>query len=439
MSTPVIRVEGIGKKYHIGLRSQSYPTLRDAIVSAATSPFHRAERWFRRQPPQERYETFWALKDISFDVHHGEVIGIIGKNGAGKSTILKILSRITEPTEGYAEIHGRVRSLLEVGTGFHPELTGRENIFLNGAILGMRKIEIKRKFDEIVAFSEIEKFLDTPVKHYSSGMFVRLAFAVAAHLEPEILIIDEVLSVGDIGFQRKCLGKISEVSRGGRTVVFVSHNVAAIENLCNAALVLREGRVAFSGPTKDCVDYYLHRLSTTSAGQFSSIVDLSAAPRQSSKYRPYLRRLEFLDGNGSPLNRALRVGETLTLRLYFHLDEDTSRFQLGVGFNSMRGERIFTAHTVFQPHLQQSLAAGEHAYFCEIPSLSLVPGEYKLRVAMALSAGDVDVVEDAAQFNVIASDFYGTGKLPWAGQVVMKHHWYAAPVEAVQEAVRGKF
>lgn len=436
MSNAVIRVEGIGKEYDISDLTMGYHTLRDTIVNSFSKPLRRVGRSARKEATIGRRRQFWALRDVSFTVDPGEVIGIIGRNGAGKSTLLKILSRITEPTEGYAEIHGRVRALLEVGTGFHPELTGRDNIFLNGAILGMQKAEIKRKFDEIVDFAEIGQFLDTPVKRYSSGMYVRLAFSVAAHLEPEILIVDEVLTVGDVSFQRKCLGKIDEVSRGGRTVVFVSHNMSAVENLCNAALVLQDGRIAFSGATKDCVDYYVNRLCSPSTDQYSPTVDLSSAPRRSTKYRPYLRGLQFLDGEGALLNGSLRMGDPLTLKLHVRLDRDTSRFQMGIGFNNMRGERIFTAHTVFQPHFREELAAGEHVYVCEIPSVSLVPGLYTLRIAMALAGEDVDIVENAARFTVIGSDFYGTGKVPWDGKVLMKHHWYAGSVETAHETVR---
>jgi lipopolysaccharide transport system ATP-binding protein len=260
MSDTVIQVENLGKQYHIGQR-ESYLTLRETITKAVRAPFSRGR--------QTDDGLFWALKDVSFGVKRGEVLGIIGRNGAGKSTLLKILTRITEPTEGRATIHGRVASLLEVGTGFHPELTGRENIFLNGAILGMSKREIDRKFDEIVAFSEIEKFLDTPVKRYSSGMYVRLAFAVAAHMEPEILLIDEVLAVGDAQFQKKCLGKMGDVAREGRTILFVSHNMAAIQRLCRTSLWLSDGRVVAEGPVGDVVSSYLS--TTDSHAQVLSV------------------------------------------------------------------------------------------------------------------------------------------------------------------------
>ena len=253
MTDIVIRVENLSKQYRIGGQQAQYNTFREKLIDVAAAPFRRLRR-FRKPPPPE--ETIWALKDVSFEVQCGEVVGIIGRNGAGKTTLLKILTRITEPTEGRAEIHGRVGSLLEVGTGFHPELTGRENIYLNGAILGMKKAEIKRKFDEIVAFAEIEKFIDTPVKRYSSGMYVRLAFAVAAHLEPEILLVDEVLAVGDIGFQKKCLGKMSNVAQEGRTVLFVSHNMAAVKKLCGQAILLDGGCMKAFGDVGEILTRY---------------------------------------------------------------------------------------------------------------------------------------------------------------------------------------
>jgi len=251
-----IRVENLGKLYRIGQGRTRYETLRDRIALFARSPL-RHLKYFGTRLQKRESDFIWAIKDVSFEVRRGEVVGIIGRNGAGKSTLLKILCRITEPTEGYAEIHGRVGSLLEVGTGFHPELTGRENIYLNGAILGMRKAEIDRKFDEIVAFAEIENFLDTPVKRYSSGMYVRLAFAVAAHLEPEILLVDEVLAVGDAGFQKKCLGKMSRVSQEGRTVLFVSHNMTAIRNLCHHVIWMKDGKKFGSGMPSDVIEEYL--------------------------------------------------------------------------------------------------------------------------------------------------------------------------------------
>ncbi len=263
MANIVIHVENLGKRYRIGQRERYY-ALRDIIASFLSAPL----RLFHRPSPDTQNlipnTHIWALKDVSFEVNRGDVVGIIGRNGAGKSTLLKILSRITDPTEGYIEIHGRVGSLLEVGTGFHPELTGRENIYLSGAILGMKRVEIRRKFDEIVSFAEIEKFLDTPVKYYSSGMYVRLAFAVAAHLEPEILLVDEVLAVGDATFQKKCLNKMQDVGREGRTVFFVSHNMPAITRLCQRAILLNEGHILCDGPSHQVVGTYLNSgLGTT--------------------------------------------------------------------------------------------------------------------------------------------------------------------------------
>ena len=258
MGKNVIEVRGIGKRYRLGAagdRQYSYKSLRDILAEVPRKLFRRHEA---KAPP-----TFWALKDISFDVAEGEVVGLIGRNGAGKSTFLKVLSRVTDPTEGRILLHGRIGSLLEVGTGFHPELTGRENIFLNGAILGMRRAEIVRHFDAIVAFAEVEKFIDTPVKHYSSGMYLRLAFAVAAHLEPEILLVDEVLAVGDAAFQKKCLGKMADISQQGRTVVFVSHNMTALRSLCTRAVWLNEGKVMEDGPAGAVVDHYLQNNATS--------------------------------------------------------------------------------------------------------------------------------------------------------------------------------
>lgn len=259
MNDSAIRIVNLGKRYHLGKRQQRYRTLRDTLASTIATPFRALNSQFQRShrsPRSRKSSEIWALQNISFEIKRGEAVGIIGRNGAGKSTLLKILSRITEPTGGYADIDGRVGSLLEVGTGFHPELTGGENIFLNGAILGMKRVEIERKFDEIVDFAEVSKFIDTPVKHYSSGMYLRLAFSVAAHLEPEVLLVDEVLAVGDMAFQRKCLGKMEDVTSKGRTVLFVSHNLAAIKELCETAIVLKDGRLDFHGPAVEGVAHY---------------------------------------------------------------------------------------------------------------------------------------------------------------------------------------
>ncbi len=275
MSDIAVRAESLSKKYLIGGKPR-HDRFGEQLVDMVTSPFRRAGKLLRGQAASasELNQEFWALKDVSFEIKYGEIIGIIGHNGAGKSTLLKILSRITEPTHGYADIYGRVGSLLEVGTGFHPELTGRENVYLNGSILGMRKAEIDRKFDEIVEFAEIEQFIDTPVKHYSSGMYVRLAFSVAAHLEPEILLIDEVLAVGDVAFQKKSLGKMENVSQQGRTVIFVSHNMNALQRLCPQSILLNHGQLLTRDKTSQVIEQYLSNVSSESTGP-NSLIDLS--------------------------------------------------------------------------------------------------------------------------------------------------------------------
>src|SRR5262244_1683422 len=283
---PIIRVEGLGKQFRIGARQPQYRTLRESIVNAARAPF----KWFERNGKSED-RTIWALKDVSFEVAPGEVVGVIGRNGAGKSTLLKILSRITEPTTGQVELYGRVGSLLEVGTGFHPELSGRENIYLNGAILGMRRGEIDQKFDEIVAFAEIEQFIDTPVKHYSSGMYMRLAFAVAAHLEPEILLVDEALAVGDAAFQNKCIGKMQDISGRGRTIVFVSHNLVAIQYLCPKVFVISKGEVEYHGTTQAGLQYYL----MGSQGSREGSIDVSQHQSRQAGCIPLVKFVRLLD------------------------------------------------------------------------------------------------------------------------------------------------
>jgi lipopolysaccharide transport system ATP-binding protein len=328
MSEPVIRVSNLSKRYRIGVKEQGYKTFREAIVDSITAPiknFRRLQKLtkFDDSPDPMPHapssmqsslnDIIWALKDVSFEVNEGEVLGIIGRNGAGKTTILKILSRITEPTGGYVEIHGRLSSLLEVGTGFHPELTGRENIFLNGAILGMRKREIEQRFDEIVSFAEIEKFIDTPVKRYSSGMYVRLAFAVAAHLEPEILLVDEVLAVGDLAFQKKCLGKMEEVTRGGRTILFVSHNMGAIRRLCQSAIWLDDGRIVENGAVDEVVrDYEENQLKHFNESSY--IVE--RGPEEVKNKSFYISRVEMLNEQGEHAN-IFRYNEKLFLIVDF--------------------------------------------------------------------------------------------------------------------------
>jgi lipopolysaccharide transport system ATP-binding protein len=336
MSTVVIHVEGLGKRYHRGALQQS-TLLRDHLSRMLKSPLS-----VFRHPKDE---TFWALKNVSLEIREGEVVGIIGRNGAGKSTLLKILSRITRPTTGWAEIHGRVGSILEVGTGFHPELTGRENIFLNGAILGIRKAEINRKFDEIVAFSEVEKFIDTPVKHYSSGMHVRLAFAVAAHLESEILIVDEVLAVGDAPFQKKCLGKMSEATSMGRTVLFVSHNMNAIEQLCNRAILLESGVVNIdSCDVRTVVTRYSYGAD---AEENASVWVNESARFQNEYFRP--TRMAIVDGNGNAMRMPVRNDDDVWVEIEGEVERADPALTIGYGIFDERGQLLYWTCQTDQP------------------------------------------------------------------------------------------
>jgi lipopolysaccharide transport system ATP-binding protein len=430
---PILEVTRISKEYRLGRAFQHTETFREFVQRKLASPF-TALRRVGSKNARARHVSFWALRDVSFNVAQGDVVGIIGRNGAGKSTLLKIVSRITDPTSGSVTLRGRPASLLEVGTGFHPELTGRENIFMNGAILGMRKAEIARKFDEIVAFSEIEKFLDTPVKHYSSGMYVRLAFSVAAHLEPEILIVDEVLAVGDAAFQKKCLGKMGEVSQGGRTVLFVSHNMAAVENLCQRGVVLEHGKLVFDGPAKNAVQHYLNSLSGT-RGADGHIIDLAQADSRRSVVGPLLKRLEFFTDAERPLTEGMSIGARLKVRIHFELPRPTASFNIGLGFNNSLSQRIFTAHSYFEPNRPSGEYVGPQIFTCDIPSLTFVPGDYTLRVWLDIGNTEADLIDDAACITVLESDYYGTGKVPWNGAFVLKHRWYLEQVAREEHAL----
>jgi lipopolysaccharide transport system ATP-binding protein len=429
---PILDVRGISKEYILGRHKlQSSETFRELVQRKLAAPF-------RRHDPAAKdihREHFWALRDVSFSVKEGEVIGIIGRNGAGKSTLLKIISRITDPTTGSITLRGRMASLLEVGTGFHPELTGRENIYMNGAILGMRKAEIDSEFDAIVDFAEIEQFLDTPVKHYSSGMYVRLAFAVAAHLHPEILIVDEVLAVGDVTFQKKCLGKMSDVSKSGRTVLFVSHNMAAVEHLCQRGVVLERGGLVFDGTAKDAVQHYLSGISSATGGAGSSI-DLSAAKDRRSQQAPLLRRLEFSTSGERPVNEGLAIGSPLKVRVHFDLQRPTASFNVGLGFDNIFGQRIFTAHSFFEPSRGHGEVVGPQVFVCDIPSLTLMPGDYLLRLWLDVNNSEADLINDAARITIVESDYYGTGKAPWNGTFVLQHNWRLESGARPQETPR---
>jgi lipopolysaccharide transport system ATP-binding protein len=412
MSDIVIRVDSLGKKYRIGGKQEGYRTLRDTLTETFVSPFRRARKLLRGHAygAAELDETIWALKDVSLEVKRGEVVGIIGRNGAGKTTLLKILSRITEPTEGYAEIHGRVGSLLEVGTGFHPELSGRENIYLNGAILGMRKAEIERKFDEMVAFAEIEKFVDTPVKRYSSGMYVRLAFAVAAHLEPEILLVDEVLAVGDVAFQKKCLGKMGEVAKEGRTVLFVSHNMTAVQYLCGRSILLDRGEVISDGPATQVVDRYL--LSARPTGVQSHPGEYILTHRKND-YLPdgdlIIRRLCLLDSQGNPQDTFV-IGHEMHIAIDVQGLSEHRDALIGVIFKSNNDQWITSINTGMKcSPIDQPRQKNERAIL-RVPKLPFTPGTYWIDISVAQrGTGRLDYVEHAASFAVAEADIYGTG------------------------------
>jgi lipopolysaccharide transport system ATP-binding protein len=428
MSGSAIHVEKLSKLYQIGSLRQKggYRTLREQLTRTAAKPFQFISSALRGKGTAPSESSVWALKDVSFDVNKGDVVGVIGRNGAGKSTLLKILTRITEPTRGFAEITGRVASLLEVGTGFHPELTGRENIYLSAAILGMRRAEIERKFDEIVAFAEIEKFIDTNVKHYSSGMYLRLAFAVAAHLEPEILLVDEVLAVGDAAFQKKCLAKMGGIGEQGKTVLFVSHNLAAIEYLCQKGIILQDGKLVFSGTSKEAIDYYLNRI-VGSGSNDTNIVDLTRAQRKRSRDRRLLQRLELFTENNKPVTGALKMGGSFTAHIHFKLENPTSCLEAALSFDNLLGQRVFTAQTEYQPDRPQGRWDGEQIFVCEIPSLTLTPGEYKIKLALDIDNWPADTIEDATRLTVVESDYYGTGSIAITGMFVLNHNWRLLP------------
>jgi lipopolysaccharide transport system ATP-binding protein len=356
-----IAIEGVSKKYRIGALRDDYRTARDRIAGM-----------FRKQE-RPRTQEIWALRDVSLEIGEGEAVGLIGHNGAGKSTLLKILSRITEPTEGRVVLRGRVASLLEVGTGFHPELTGRENIFLNGAILGMSRDEIRRNFDAIVAFAEIEKFLETPVKRYSSGMYVRLAFAVAAHLTPEILLVDEVLAVGDVQFQRRCLGRMNEVARSGRTVVFVSHHLDSIERLCSRAVLMSGGQVAQVGPVREVVTSYLGKAGA------EVLLDLRAYADRQGEGRARLTGLQLLKADGEEAVDALPFRKPFRLRISYEAREMILGVSFGFGLLSNRGERIFITES-YELGPAYDVAPGPGVIECVIRNPNVLPGVYRLEL-----------------------------------------------------------
>jgi len=414
---PIIDVNHLSKEYELG-RSIHRENLREFLVRNL-NPLAWGKMLAKKSKQSRK---FWALDDVSFEVAQGDVVGILGRNGAGKSTLLKVISKVTDPTKGSITLRGRLGSLLEVGTGFHPELTGRENVYLNGAILGMSKSEIDGCFDAIVDFSEIGKFLDIPVKRYSSGMYLRLAFAVAAHLNTEILIADEVLAVGDVAFQRKCLRKMSEVARQGRTVLFVSHNMAAVADLCRRGIVLDSGKLTFDGSAKQAIQLYIGMMFHTQ-GTPSHIVDLRGALDRRSPQGKLLQAIELYTNHDEPLVKGIPLGGYLKVRVHFNLPSATSSFNVGLGFNNAVGQRVFTAHTVFEPNRDPAPVSGSQVLVCEIPSLTLVPGDYLLRVWLDVGNTEADLIDSAARITVLESDFYGSGKLPSDGMFVLNHSW----------------
>jgi lipopolysaccharide transport system ATP-binding protein len=437
-SDVVIRVEGLGKKYTIMHEQQvRHNTLRDAVAHQASAlarwanPFTLAGQMSRARryagdPHTKGEEDFWALKDVSFEIHRGERVGIIGRNGAGKSTLLKILSRITEPTTGRVEITGRVASLLEVGTGFHPELTGRENIYLNGAILGMTRREIRSKFDEIVDFAEVEKFLDTPVKRYSSGMYVRLAFAVAAHLEPEILVVDEVLAVGDASFQKKCLGKMEDVAdREGRTVLFVSHQISSIQKLCNKGLLLRGGKIAFNGSSEEAINAYVN----SSNHAYLSARAVLASCKRGGSGEARFEDAGFVDPETGERVESLSGGKPYLFRMLIRNQTSHTLRDVVISYavTDMVGNYILLFRSTFEGEAFD-LEPGVTTIDSYIESLPLAPSLYSTILFCSHRDSQVlDSVSDAIQLSVDNCIFFDSGSsgLPSHCKVLTKTSWSA--------------
>jgi lipopolysaccharide transport system ATP-binding protein len=424
MSNSIISVENLSKRYLIGRHIQKGDGLRHALEGALRAPFALFNREERNK--RAKTEEFWALRDLNLEVRQGEMLGIIGRNGAGKSTLLKLLSRITEPTTGRIHLRGRVASLLEVGTGFHPELTGRENIFLNGSILGMTRVEIKRRFDEIVAFAEIDKFLDTPVKRYSSGMYVRLAFAVAAHLEPEILIVDEVLAVGDAEFQKKCLGKMGDVSaKEGRTVILVSHQMPAIQNLCTRCVLMNRGRLVKEGKTDDIVSDYLATGAELATGELAERED------RAGKGKAIVTGVQLLDSSGDPLREAVS-GSDVTIRVAYHVKDGGRLAKCVLCLAFYKDLDCFFGLSTALSSKEELQIVGDGYVDFRVPSWPLAGGRYRIDTYLEGGSDLQDQVDDASQFITVDGDFFGTGKVchddHWRKFVLVPHSWKQADI-----------
>ena len=428
MSDLAIEVAGLSKLYRIGEKRERYKTLRDSLTQSLLRSADELSRVVRRNGHRPNLErSIWALKDLSFQVKPGEVLGIIGRNGAGKSTLLKILSRITEPTEGYADINGRVGSLLEVGTGFHPELTGRENIYLNGAILGMRRAEIEEKFDAMIDFAEISKFVDTPVKHYSTGMYLRLAFGVAAHLEPEILLVDEVLAVGDAQFQKKCLGKIKDVAHSGRTILFVSHNMEALLALCSRCIVIRDGELAYQGTAEEAVNFY-HRTFASSIDQGEAHV-LYSAPSLAGE--TCITQIEVLDAKGQP-QPVVHTWDDVLFRIHYQSPEDVRNATVVLDIRDFKDQRLI----VMDSGRTVPLTKGAHAIDCFLPRLPLPAGEFFLAGGLSVSRYDwLWRKNHLGSMRIYGSDVLKLGRPPSYSRMmfVAAQEWTAAPEPCVLE------
>ena len=417
MQKTVITGRDVSKAYRLGM-AQSRLDFRETLMQTLRTPMKRLRKF--NEDWSDGEDTFWALKDVNFDVVEGEVVGLIGRNGAGKSTLLKILSRITEPTEGEIRMKGRVSSLLEVGTGFHPELTGRENVYLNGAILGMKRAEIKKKFDQIVEFSEVSKFLDTPVKRYSSGMYVRLAFSVAAHLDPEIMIVDEVLAVGDAAFQKKCLGKMNDVvKQGGRTIIFVSHSMDAIASLCTSVILMNKGKAGEKTTVEEGIKQYLGMVND------NGNVPLAERARSQNKPRPpVFTGLTVSNEQGA--TNVVQCGSKVSFEIQMENLNDPGDLQCALALYNEKNQRVVLFHTLYQSNMTfRAGADGKKKLVCSAPSLPVTPGEYHIELIVSDGYKELERVDRAGKMNVIFADVLGTGKLPIQRQsaVVLPCEW----------------